>query len=113
MAGRRERLGEFQSVEVLGTVRGEGGNLETTVRLNFANGGATNIYAWSPGGRIVDVRAKPWQPVELIPVGDGEFHTFNLRSGTGLRLRAEKTPLATAVVVELPSGTMRLTPVKP
>lgn len=113
MAGRRERLGEFQSVEVLGTVRGEGGDLETTVRLNFANGGATNIYAWSPGGRIVDVRAKPWQPVELIPVGDGEFHTFNLRSGTGLRLRAEKTPLATAVVVELPSGTMRLTPVKP
>jgi hypothetical protein len=94
-------------------VRGEGGDLETTVRLNFANGGATNIYAWSLDERIVDVRAKPWQPVEFIPVSDSEFRTFNLRSGTGLRLRGEKTPLATAVVVDLPDGSMRLTPVKP
>lgn len=113
MAGRRERFGEFRSVEVLGTVRGEGGDLETTVRLNFANGGATNIYAWSPDGHIVDVRAKPWQPVELIPVGDGEFRTFSMRSGGGLRLRAEKTPLATAVVVDLPRGPMRLAPSRP
>ena len=86
MAGRRQRFGDFQSVEVLGTVRGPEGALQTTVRLNFARGGATNIYTWDRTGHIMDLGARPYTAVELIPSESGEFRAFDARGGTGVRL---------------------------
>ncbi len=86
MAGRRQRFGEFKSVELLGTVRGPEGGLQTTVRLNFSGGGATNIYTWDRAGHIMDLGARPYTAVELIPSESGEFRTFDARGGTGVRL---------------------------
>ncbi|HEY3287418.1 MAG TPA: serine hydrolase domain-containing protein [Gemmatimonadaceae bacterium] len=87
MAGRRERLGDFQSIDVIGSLRGPEGGLRTTVRLNFARGGATNIYTFNRSRRIEDLGARPYSAVELILTGGGEFLTFDLRGGTTVRLR--------------------------
>ncbi len=86
MMGRRERFGAFQSVEVLGTVVGQGGELLTTVRINFANGAATNIYSWNREGFIMDVGARPFAATELIASANGEFRAFDARTGRGVRL---------------------------
>ena len=86
MAGRRQRFGVLQSVEVLGTVRGEMGGLQTTVRLNFSAGGATNLYTWDATGHITDLGARPYQAVELVPSESGEFRSFNGRGGGGVRI---------------------------
>ena len=86
MEGRLERFGALKSVEVLGTVRGPEGGLQTTVRLNFERGGATNIYTWDRGGHIMDLGARPFAAVELLPSENGEFRSFDARSGAGARL---------------------------
>jgi CubicO group peptidase (beta-lactamase class C family) len=86
MAGRRERFGAFRSIDVLGTIRGPEGGLQTTVRLNFERGGATNIYTWDRTGHIMDLGARPWQAVELVPSAAGEFRSFDGRGGIGVRL---------------------------
>jgi len=83
--GRLERFGAFRSVEVLGTVRGPEGGLQTTVRVNFVRGGATNIYTWDRGGRIMDIGARPFAAVELLSSGNGEFRSFDARGGGGAR----------------------------
>ena len=85
LEGRLQRFGAFRSVEVLGTVRGPEGGLQTTVRLNFERGGATNIYTWDRGGHIMDIGARPFAAVELLPSGNGEFRSFDARSGGGAR----------------------------
>jgi hypothetical protein len=104
MAGRRERFGAFRSVEVLGTVLGAEGGLQTTVRLNFDRGGATNIYTWNRAGRIMDLGARPWQAVELVPVENGEFQALDARGGTALRLGFD----AGQPVAITPHGRLRL-----
>jgi len=86
MEGRLQRFGAFKSVEVLGTVRGPEGGLQTTVRLNFERGGATNIYTWDRGGHILDIGARPYEAVELLPSENGEFRSFDARGGAGARL---------------------------
>ncbi|MHB1310674.1 MAG: serine hydrolase domain-containing protein [Gemmatimonadaceae bacterium] len=86
MAGRLERFGAFESIDVLGTVRGPEGGLQTTVRLNFSGGGATNIYTWDRTGHLMDIGARPYQAVELMPAAGGEFRSFDARSGMGARL---------------------------
>ncbi len=86
MEGRLERFGALKSVEVLGTVRGPEGGLQTTVRLNFERGGATNIYTWDRRGHIMDLGARPFAAVELLPSDNGEFRSFDARSGAGARL---------------------------
>jgi hypothetical protein len=86
MEGRLQRFGAFKSVEVLGTVRGPEGGLQTTVRLNFERGGATNIYTWDRGGHIMDLGARPYAAVELLPAADGEFRSFDARGGAGALL---------------------------
>lgn len=85
LEGRLQRFGAFRSVEVLGTVRGPEGGLQTTVRVNFVRGGATNIYTWDRGGHIMDIGARPFAAVELLPAGNGEFRSFDARSGGGAR----------------------------
>ena len=85
MTGRRERLGAYQSFEVIGSLRGPEGGLRTTVRLNFERGGATNIYTFNRSRRIEDLGARPYAAVELISVGDGEFRTFDPRGGASAR----------------------------
>lgn len=89
MAARRQRLGNFKSLDVLGTIRGPGGGRQTTVRLNFEHGGATNIYTWDADGRVMDLGARPWQATELIPVADGEFQAIDQRGGPGVRIVVE------------------------
>lgn len=86
MEGRLQRFGAFRSVEVLGTVRGPEGGMQTTVRLNFDRGGATNIYTWDRSGHIMDLGARPYAPVELLPSENGEFRSFDARGGAGARL---------------------------
>jgi len=86
MTGRRQRLGALRSIEVLGTVRNPDGDLQTIVRLNFEGGGATNIYAWNRNGQIVDIGARPFAAVELIPSESGEFRAVDGRGGIGARL---------------------------
>lgn len=85
LEARLQRFGAFRSVEVLGTVRGPEGGLQTTVRVNFVRGGATNIYTWDRGGHIMDIGARPFAAVELLPSGNGEFRSFDARSGGGAR----------------------------
>ncbi len=86
MEGRRQRFGALRSVEVLGTVRGPEGALQTTVRLNFERGGATNLYTWDRSGHIMDLGARPYAAVELIPSANDEFRAFDARGGAGARL---------------------------
>ena len=108
MADRRNRLGAYQSFRVIGTVQAPGGPLQTTVRLDFEKGVATNIYFWNPDGRIVDLGARPYQPTELITVGEREFRSFNARSGSGVRLRFEPGMTAAAVLADTKAGSVRL-----
>ncbi|MBM3907651.1 MAG: serine hydrolase [Gemmatimonadetes bacterium] len=86
MEGRRQRLGAFQSFEVIGSLRGPEGGLRTTVRLNFERGGATNIYTFNRSRRIEDLGARPYVAIELIPTGRGEYRTFDPRGGVGAHL---------------------------
>ena len=79
MAGRLERFGAFQSIDVLGTSAGPEGGLRTTVRLNFANGGATNLYTWGRDGFIMDLGARPFAPTELVPTAKGESSARSVR----------------------------------
>ena len=85
MEGRAERFGAFRSIDVLGTVPGAEGGLQTTVRLNFDLGGATNIYTWDREGRIMDLGARPYAPVELMPGAGGELRSFDARTNAGVR----------------------------
>ncbi len=87
LSSRLERFGAFQSIDVIGTTAGPEGGLRTTVRLNFAKGGATNLYTWGRDGFIVDVGARPFTPTELVPAEGGKLRTFDARSGGGARLR--------------------------
>ena len=108
MADRRNRFGAYRSFAVMGTVQAPGGPLQTTVRLDFEKGAVTNIYAWDPDGRIVDVGARPYQSTELIGVGEREFLSFNIRSGTGAHLRFEPGETAAAVLTDTKNGPVRL-----
>jgi hypothetical protein len=76
--------------------------------MDFERGTATNIYVWDRAGKIVDVGARPYQSVELAAAENGEFRSFNLRSGGGLRLRAEGGANPTAILIATPRGEVRL-----
>ena len=104
MAGRRARWGALQSVDVLGTVGDAEAFAATTVRLTFERGAATNIYAWNEAGRIVDLRARPYESTELVPVGAGEFETLGARGAAPLHLRLDGRVL----VARLSGGAVRL-----
>lgn len=86
MDGRRQRLGAYRSLDVIGTLRAPDGGLRTTVRLNFERGGATNIYTFNRSRRIEDLGARPYSAVELIPSGAHEFRSFDPRGGGSMRL---------------------------
>jgi hypothetical protein len=86
MDARRQRLGAYQSLDVIGTLRAPDGGLRTTVRLNFERGGATNIYTFNRSRRIEDLGARPYAAVELIPSGAREFRSFDPRGGDSMRL---------------------------
>lgn len=105
MQGRRGRFGEFRDVEVLGTSRGPNGMRRTTVRLNFARGGGTNVYVWGPDGFIEDIEARPYAPTELVPTGPGEFRAMDPRTGGGATVVIRNG----AVALRTPSGLVALT----
>ena len=111
MADRKDRWGAYRSFAVLGSVQLPRGPVQTTVRIDFERGTATNSYVWNAAGKIVDVGARPYQSTELIPVGSGEFRSYNIRSGGGLHVRAEGDGSArtgSALAVETPHGVVRL-----
>jgi hypothetical protein len=108
MADRVNRWGAFKSFAVLGTVPLAEGPVQTTVRLDFERGTATNIYAWDRAGKIVDVGARPYQSVELSADESGEFRSFSLRTGGGLRIRGEGGAQSAAISVVTPRGPVRL-----
>ena len=108
LADRRSRWGELRSVDVIGSApRGEVG-LTTSVRFTFERGAGTNLYTWGPGGRIVDIGARPYQSTPLIAVSQREFQTFQLRSAATLHVSVDGGDL----VARLPGGTLRLPRVK-
>jgi hypothetical protein len=74
------------------------------VRIDFERGTATNIYVWDRNGKIVDVGARPYQPVQLNASGNGEFRAFNERTGGGMRVRLD----GGALFVATPHGDVRL-----
>lgn len=86
MTSRLERFGAFQSIDVLGTSADPEGGFRTTVRINFANGGATNLYTWGRDGFIMDLGARPFAATELVPAENGEFRAFDSRTGAGVRV---------------------------
>jgi CubicO group peptidase (beta-lactamase class C family) len=88
MTGRLQRFGAYQSFDVLGTVPGPEGGIQTTVRLNYSGGGATNIYTWDRSAHIVDLGARPYQGTELVPSAPGEFRAFDGRGGVRLTFDA-------------------------
>ncbi len=94
MAGRRERWGDLKSVDVLGTARDPAGFLMTTVRLMFERGAATNLYGWNRDGQIVDVRARPYQPIALTPLEGGEFAVTQATGAPLVRFRREGEGIA-------------------
>jgi hypothetical protein len=75
------------------------------MRLDFERGTATNIYVWNRDEKIIDVGARPYQSSEFISTGNGEFRSYNIRSGGGLRVRREDG----ALVITTPHGIVRLT----
>jgi hypothetical protein len=104
MADRQNRWGAYKSFTVLGSVPLPQGPVQTTVRIDFERGIATNIYVWDRNGRIVDVGARPYQPVTLMASGSGEFRAFNERTGGGMRVRMA----GGALLVATPRGDVRL-----
>ena len=104
MDGRRQRLGAYQSLDVIGTLRAPDGGLRTTVRLNFERGGATNIYTFNRSRRIEDLGARPYSAVELIPSDAHEFRSFDPRGGSSMRLMFE----GTSAFAMTPSGRVAL-----
>lgn len=104
MDGRRQRLGAYKSLDVIGTLRAPDGGLRTTVRLNFERGGATNIYTFNRSRRIEDLGARPYSAVELIPSGTREFQSFDPRGGGSMRLVFE----GTAAFAIAPAGRVAL-----
>ena len=109
LADRKQRFGALQSIDVLGTSTGPGGGMRTTVRINFAKGGATNMYTWDGKGVIMDIGARPFAPTELLPGANGEFRTLDVRGGAGARLTFAKGT-ATAIT---PNGIVHLTRQRP
>jgi CubicO group peptidase (beta-lactamase class C family) len=105
MDGRRERFGTFRSFDVLGTISGPEGGLQTTVRLNFDRGGATNIYTWDRESKIMDLGARPYAPVELLWAADGGLRSFDARSATGAHFLMSGAGLTAPT----PHGTIVLT----
>lgn len=75
MQQRVARWGAFQRAEVLGTVPTADAYAATTIKLQFERGAATNIYVWNRKGRIVDLRAQPYMPTELVPEREHRFAT--------------------------------------
>lgn len=104
MAGRRKRWGDLQSVDVLGTARDPAGFLMTTVRLTFERGAATNLYEWNRDGRIVDIRAQPYQPVPLTALEGGDFAVTQATGAPLARFRRD----GAAIAVVLSTGTRTL-----
>ena len=80
-------------------------DLRTTVRLNFARGGATNVYVWGPDGFIEDIEARPYAPSELVPTGPGEFRAMDPRTGGSATIRVRDG----AVALQAPSGAVTVT----
>jgi hypothetical protein len=89
MEDRRSRLGGFRGYEVLGTAPVRDDLAATDVRLDFERGSVFNRYVWR-GDRLLDVRAVPRLPaLRLVPQSERELVAFDLRRGTGPRLRLE------------------------
>lgn len=104
MDARRQRLGAYKSLDVIGTLRAPDGGLRTTVRLTFERGAATNIYTFNRSRRIEDLGARPYSTVELIPSGAREFRSFDPRGGGSMRLVFE----GTAAFAITPAGRVAL-----
>ena len=84
---RRQNLGEFKGVDLLGTVRG-GPGMQVYARLNFAGGSQLVRYGWEEGGLLAGVRVMQKMPEKVfMPVSATEFVTFNLRMPDPARLR--------------------------
>ncbi len=73
----RERYGEFERVELLGTAPSQG-DPGVVVRLKFARGGPVLQYVWGPR-RLAGWREVPVEPVTLIPESATRWVYYNYR----------------------------------
>lgn len=85
----QEKLGAWKSAEVLGN-ESYGGHPYTYTRLTFEKGSKLAELGWSGMGvetlRFMD--APP--PVLFVPQTDGSFASYDIRTGTGVRLAFEE-----------------------
>lgn len=109
MDSRRERWGPYQGFTVLGTAPNRDGDMMTTVRVDFARGAGTNMYAWGSGGMIVGLDAAPFAATELVAVGNGVFERFALRGRAAPgRLTIDGSGPGTTITVVTPAGPVTL-----
>jgi CubicO group peptidase (beta-lactamase class C family) len=107
----QEKLGAWKSTEVLGN-ESYGGHPSTYSRLTFEKGSKVAELGWSGMGvellRFMD--APP--PVLFVPQADGSFASYDVRTGTGVRLAFEdpgggKPGELVAKTADAPGGTVR------
>ena len=109
LAYRVETFGDFTSIEVLGTAPGPDGGMRTTVRVNYARGGATNLYTWDRSCAIMDIGARPYAPVELTADAHGDLRATGERMNSGAQFRVMNGSLSAIT----PRGVVRLRREKP
>jgi CubicO group peptidase (beta-lactamase class C family) len=85
----QEKLGAWKSAEVLGN-ESYGGHPFTYTRLTFEKGSKLAELGWSGMG-VETLRFMDTPPVVLfIPQADGSFASYDVRTGTGVRLSFEE-----------------------
>ena len=105
MADRRSRLGAFQRFEMLGTMPVRGDIAVTEAELVFEKGTVFNRYVWR-GEHLLEVRGVPSLPTyRLVPQSESEFVAFDVRLGTGPRLRLEAG--GTSLVLVTPAAELK------
>jgi hypothetical protein len=96
----RDKFGEFQRVEVLGTGMVQG-DPAVTVRLRFARGGPVMQYIWGPR-RLAGFRNVPAAPVTLTAESPSSWVFYGYRLPQLIRVRFGESGTMT---VETPAGT--------
>jgi CubicO group peptidase (beta-lactamase class C family) len=92
-------FGNLTGVKVLGTSLMYGRDI-TVVRFEFAKGTADRAYVWDveSEGRLLGYSARGLDPlVQCLPVTDGNFATWDPKSGESHSMQFDRTPMQTCL----------------
>jgi len=107
-SGFRQRLGQFRSVEIIGTVPAREGLVQTYAELHFDQGVRLLRYAWGPRGLRGIRILERLQPLEFLPTSETEFARFDFatQQASHIRIQGGKLtagpPAAPVVLEKLP-----------